>query len=275
MLAEGFSRYLSAAERVSVKKLSQLCQECLQDLRTIALLSGKNPSQVINQYEEIHSSILELYYTGNPEIDDKLKARIARRLETCSVCSYDLQFLRELEEELRHSVSRRPGSRLSGFLGEAGSFLWALVQKPAFAYALALIVIIPSVYLITRPAGQPLHKVAPFEIKSFELSEQMRSGGSIPEIYRQGETAYIGLTLPFYHLSAENEYQFAIKNLAQSSTQPTDIYADFSTPRKIKLVVNTTPLIDGIYALTLSEISKSNRSDTSRVSYQFRIVTEK
>lgn len=274
-LPDYHSGHLSAAERDMVEKHIETCQVCREDLRTMSLLVGKEPSRVLGAGGHIPPSLLERYYTDESKIDERLKEAIVKHLGTCDECSFELRFLQGLEEELRRSVSLQPEAKITGVLAVAGYWLWALAQKPAFAYAVLVIAIVPSVFLILHREQRPRDTAGRNEIRSLELSEQFRSGGTISEIYRSHTNEYVGLTVPFYHLYSESEYQFSVTSLVNSSTSLADIYADFSTPKKIKLIVDTGHLDDGDYALTLAEVSRTNRSDTTRVSYQFRIITMK
>ena len=109
----------------------------------------------------------------------------------------------------------------------------------------------------------------------FQVTEMRRSGGEASTVWRTEDNPVIQLTIPFYHSTDNFHYSFQFFSEEDRTPFQIESISDFRDKSTINMLVNTAPVPDGNYILTILEIDREDRSDTSKMEYPFELNTER
>lgn len=273
-IADYFSGHLDEKEKEELLREISGSEELQRAFRTMSLLSEQMKKSVASEKEgEVDYVLLAQYYINKNSLDEKTVKEIENKIAADKDWAYDYEFLREMEQELEHSVSRELAQPT--FWEKTFSTTRAIVLKPAVAYFLLALTLYPAIsWLYQQTAPEPEGEIDVWSGTSYLLSGSVRSGGGIPVVIRSVTDSLVYLSLPYYHLTDDYSYDIYLTDEERDTVFSVEEITNFKEPKIIRLIMNTSGLPDRDYLLVLDEISKSDTTETSQSSYLFRLTTK-
>ena len=198
-----------------------------------------------------------------------LRARVEVHIGHCYDCSSALDLLKGLEQDLTQGI-REPVADKFGFVSHLGN----LIRNPVFAYALLILSIYPALSWITsNPSREPNAASTTLPERTFRLSPQLRSVAGPVRVLRSDRTAAVLLQIPFYALMDEKNYSVALDDADGKSAHDLRSSITIGADGMILVLLDTSPLADGEYVLTLVEADKSRVGSATTTNYLFDLQT--
>lgn len=267
LLPDYFSGHLSDDDLSLVEAHIAGCLNCQERLSVMELLSD-NSERHSGSLKHITPDLLGRYYESKDSLDDSIISEIDAHLTSCKKCTRELDFLRGLEADLL--AINRSEKQSTNLVSVMLSETWAALRRPAFAYALILLMLYPTIDWLRNDTNTSSEQIAE---KVFFLTEQTRSEGDIPLVNRGVEESIIRLRVPFFHMTEEKQYEFLFTNLNADSSFGVELITNLDDKGSIQLLVNLRSLVDGSYLLNVVEIDRIDDGNRSRTSYPFRLET--
>ncbi len=267
--------HLDPAETQEVKRHLDACVECRDSLKVMRML--KKPATEANSSGHaghLSQEDVSSYHENRHGLSPEVRSRIEAHLKSCEKCAYDLAFLNDLETELSASV--RSELNRAPIWQTVLNYIVIPLRKPAVAYFLLLLAAYPTVRWFTdsnghAPSGD--NKSVPVQV--FQLLEANRSSSDVPTVTRTERDALVRMDLPFYHLSSENRYEYSLFDSGKRERAPITLFANYSVPGKIQLILDTKNIIDGSYQFVVAEKSFADSLNVNESSFSFRLVTDR
>lgn len=271
MLNDLVSGHLTPEQAELVKEHLRFCQDCLEQLRTMSILTGKSPAKFFISPSHLPDELLEQYYQNKSALSTEKIHFVEDHLKICSDCSANLDFLVALEADLKSSVSEeRAGANvLEQFLEKLRSFLW----RPAIAYLLLLVCLYPALQWLVLPSNESTTPSSQAQLPAFDLKDQTRAGGGVTLIKHHRDEVLLALNIPYHHLYGERWYGFLVTDPDATRSFDVKPACDFSQKGVVRLLIDSSPLTDGNYVLTVLEVDRTTPRDTTRQTFQFEIKT--
>jgi hypothetical protein len=264
MLSDYFSGHLAEDKRQTVEEHLAQCATCRQSLATMQVLRAAGDTQSHNDHHPA-SELLTQFYENRDALDTGTVTEIEQHLQTCDECRQILDFLTDLEQQLRDSV------RCESPVPSLSERLKMLLKRPALAFSLTAVLIVAGAGLIYQLSRVPGTAEGPKRV--YRLQESLRGDEQITEIERPDLSATVAVQVPYYTTPDDVEYRFVVRDADETRTLPADISADYSQKGVIALEVATASLADGRYTLLLLEIRGAGPPDTTRTRYPFKLRT--
>jgi len=269
-LSDYFTGHLSEKERSEMIAHLGDCPCCQTSLKTMQAIAGQqiNATAPANR-PHLTTEQVSKYYQSPSSLSRSEITEIEAHLRTCDECSYDLDFLRDMEDELRISV-RSELARPTVF-----GTIAALFRKPALAYFLLLLTLYPTVRWIADGSGRSESVASNWSSSpAYEIAETRRSVGEMNVVRRPIDDPLLRLDLPFYHQLAEKQYRYSLVSQASGEAAELDKLVDYDSTGVIRMLLNTKRLPDGEYSLSLIEIDQLDTLDQMHQYFIFQLKTE-
>jgi hypothetical protein len=128
------------------------CAECAAEVRAWTELHIRLEAGHAGHPEPL---LLQRYEEEPERLGDAERARVAAHLRSCAACRDELAALRSFDPAGLATPAAAPAPGRAGLrelLGSLRRVLW----HPAFAYAVVLLAIVPTLYRVAGPGGAPL-----------------------------------------------------------------------------------------------------------------------
>jgi hypothetical protein len=273
LLSDFVSGHLEKSEAERVAAHLKVCPDCRSARETMAALKEYMVSEKSTiGSDHISDQQLWLYYSNVDTLDAAVRAKIELHVGRCLDCSAALSLLYGLEQDLTpaHSDLRLAGPAKKGFIDALTQWL----RKPVLAYALLALTLYPAIrWIISKGNDRPLSVLEEVPDRSVRLSPQLRQVTDIVSVSRKAGHAFVALEIPFYALADSKTYTVAVTDTVGGVIANARGSVTLGSPGVINVLLDTGPLVDGVYELTLVERSQANISDTSVTTYPFRLAT--
>ena len=270
------NRTLSEDETKKVEAHLKECPMCQRELGELGWLSS-GVKQVGKAEKSLHIESDKLVtFAEEPEkLSQEQKANIEEHLQSCPLCSSELQTLNSvnLELERQEKEAERKLIKEPSVLEKITEKLVWLLCKPAFAYMIVLLLAYPAARWLFAPSGpevSSIPQVAPERI--YVLSEQNRTLAEPVSVFRNKEDKLVRVGIPFWPDLDNYSYELVIKDESSEIVFIIKDFTDFGEQGFSQLVLNTDSFPDSRYILTINEIDKENSELSSETNFPFRIV---
>jgi hypothetical protein len=261
------SGHLDAATRIAVEQHLRGCSECRETLELMRALSGKKLDDTFPAGGHPMWALLAAYYENPGGLDSSLHDRVAEHLKSCPECASDVEFMSDLERDLRASVRvSQQGVPLSA---RVHRFIRALMRPPVFAAAAVIVAVGVTAILFQA------HKRPESIVPTIEIAAVMRGTNGLTSVERKPADRQAILVVPFGLRAQDRDYNFFVARTETlqplSSLQQTEA----KSPGTVALVFNHTGLPDGRYAVLIFEMSRTSPPDTARTIFPFQLNTSR
>lgn len=265
---------LSEDQARKVETHLKACPKCQKELEEIKWLSsGVKVVGGITASPHIQSEKLLLFIEEPESLSPDEKATIEKHVESCATCYNEIQTLKRVnlelvgqEEEKSESTKKVP------FWEKMTEGLIWLVRKPAFAYAVAILLAYPAARWLLLQPQPPVPPVAPEKV--YMLSEQTRTPAKPTVVLRDKNDRLIRLDIPFWPDLDNNLYELMIKSENGQTIFDVADFAEFGSQGMFQLVLNSDSFSDGRYVLIVKEKNKRDPSISSETNFPFQITKE-
>jgi hypothetical protein len=244
------------------------CSKCREELEQLRqLVSGMEEHKEVFSSPHIEPGKLVIFDEETETLNPEEAAGIVKHLQSCSSCSEELQTLRRANlelEALERRVEPKPAREVSVWHKILTS-LWWLVHKPAFAYAIVILLAYPA-------ARWLIPKLSPVEV--YVLSEQTRTPQEPIRVLRGELDEEVKLRIPYWPDVENQRYDLRIVNESGATVLMIQNFTNFEDQGFFRLDLNAKYLPDGEFFLIVKEISREDSTKFEETRFPFRLVTE-
>jgi hypothetical protein len=274
LLPEYCSGNVTGRERAEIEKHLSQCASCRESVRLISLLVG-HPGEKSAQREgePLTTEQIIQYYTDSSLLDESTRQTIELHLKSSPEQAFNLEFLRECESGLRRLVAPADVRHQPARTG-LGEWLSSLIRKPALAYLLLLLTLYPATRWVIDQVTQDVGKTPTLVTeRPTVLRETTRSSENPVVVPRSAPEALVALDLPYYHVADHYIYHVSVTPEEGKTPVKARSYLNFADAGHIRVLLNTSPLHDGVYILTVQERDPAEKIVVNVAYYSFELVT--
>ncbi len=264
---------LSLHDKNEVEAHLAMCPKCRKELEELRWVSnGMKEIARTSLLSHIPPEKLVVFLEEPQSLTPDEKKTIEKHLKSCGSCRDQLQTLKSANlelEALEEEQKPRPAMQASLWQRITQTLIW-LVRKPAFAYAIVILLAYPALrWILQQP--QPTFPSVISE-KVYLLSEQTRLTAKPTPLLRSDKERFIRLSVPFWPNLDTYSYQIAIKNEGGRTLFEMKDFVEFGSQGLFQLALNTDSFGDGAYVLVIREKDKKDPSSSSETLFPFQIT---
>ena len=111
LLPDYFTGHLSAEHGLAMERHLEFCRACQRSLELMGLLTRRGGDEGSTDVtSHISAKLLVQYYQAPDTLDKAISECVEAHLRSCSACAYEMNFLTELERDLREALERPENS---------------------------------------------------------------------------------------------------------------------------------------------------------------------
>lgn len=264
---------LSLHDKNEVEAHLAMCSKCQKELEELRWVSsGMKKIGQTSPLSHIPPEKLVVFLEEPQSLTPDEKRTIEKHLKSCGSCRDQLQTLKSANlelEALEEEQKPRPAMEASLWQRITQTLVW-LVRKPAFAYAIVILLAYPALRWVLQQPEPTLPSV--ISEKVYLLSEQTRLTAKPILLLPSNKERFIRLGIPFWPNLDNYSYQIAIKDESGRILFEMKDFVDFGNQGLFELALNTDSFGDGTYILVIKETNKKDPSSSSETVFPFQIT---
>ena len=277
LVPDFFLGQLNETEATLVKEHLSICPHCRELLNHVQWFSKGLKEFSVQELKQHISSETLVKFADNPDVlDQKTREYTETHLLFCDQCQSELQVLQDLNVEIAGKTAEASASmtRFPSLLTRLSNQLVNLVRKPAFAYAVAVTILLITIIPKLRPVVRPTVQGIQTEAVSI-LSEQTRGTANYIPVYRQRSNPTVRVVISSYWPDFEKfVYTISVEDESGKEYLQFKDFEGFGEKGFTQFILNASRMPDGRYRLKIVATSKSDLTDIKTSYYPFELVTK-